>query len=155
MIKSCQGVLCCTLLLLLTGCASLNPDYQQPIVNVQSFRALPGQSAGLPEFEIGLQVLNPNPEPLNLEGVFYSISLQGQDLISGVSNDLPVIEGYGDGVINLKASVSVLGGIRLIQRLMNQPRDQVEYRLTARLDPAGFGRTVRVEESGVISLTGQ
>ncbi|MEM1080039.1 MAG: LEA type 2 family protein [Pseudomonadota bacterium] len=142
-------------LVLVAGCASLNPDYEAPIVNVQSFRALPMDGAGLPNFEVGLQVLNPNPEPLELEGVSYRISLNGQDLINGVANDLPVIEGYGEGTVTLTASISVIGSIRLVQRLMNEPQDTVEYVFSARLDPAGFGRTIRVEEAGQISLTGQ
>lgn len=147
-----------SLLLVLTACAGLNPNYETPVVNVQSFRALPGDGSGvpgLPTFEIGLQVLNPNPEPLNLEGVFYTISLEGQKLLSGVANELPVIEGYGEGTVKLTASVSILGGMRLIQQLMAQPQDRVEYEFSARLDPKGFSRTIRVEESGEISLIGE
>lgn len=156
--KIIQSLILVGNMLLLTGCAGLNPNYEPPVVNVQSFRALPadgGAVAGLPTFEVGLQVLNPNPEPLNLEGVFYSISLEGQKLLSGVANDLPEIEGYGEGTVKLTASVSILGGVRLIHQLMTRPQDRVEYEFSARLDPKGFGRTIRVEEFGEISLTGE
>jgi LEA14-like dessication related protein len=34
-----------------------------------------------PAFEIGLRILNPNPQTLNLEGIVYTVSLQGHELV--------------------------------------------------------------------------
>lgn len=136
-----------------TGCAGLGAGREPPTVSVQSFRAVPGAGNGLPAFEIGLIVLNPNPEPLRLQGVAYSIRLDGQPLLDGVSNELPVIEGYGQGTVTLKAAANVLGGIRLVNSLMRSPRDVFEYEFTAKLDPVGFSRNIRVTESGRIDLS--
>ena len=137
----------------IAGCAGFGPGREPPTVSVQSFRAVPGPGAGLPAFEIGLIVLNPNPEPLRLQGVAYSIRLDGQPLLDGVSNELPVIEGYGQGTVTLNAAVNVLGGIRLINSLMRSPRQTFDYEFAAKLDPAGFSRNIHVIESGRIDLT--
>lgn len=136
------------------GCAGFGPGREPPTVSVQSFRTIPGQGNGLPAFEIGLIVLNPNPEPLRLQGIAYSIRLDGQPLMDGVSNDLPVIEGYGQGTVTLNAAVNVLGGIRLVTSLMQSPRQAFDYEFTARLDPVGFSRNLRVTEAGRIDLRG-
>lgn len=141
------------LALLTTGCAGLGIGRELPVVSVQSFRAVPGPGAGLPAFEIGLMVLNPNPEPLRLEGIAYSIRLDGKPLLDGVSNDMPVIDGYGQGTVNLRAAVNVLGGIRLVESLMRRPRDTFDYEFTAKLDPEGFSRNIRVTRAGRIDLT--
>jgi len=63
-------------LLFLQSCVSLNPNYEQPTVTITSFKVVP-QAGVLPTFDIGLRIINPNPEPINVQGVVYSISLQG------------------------------------------------------------------------------
>lgn len=146
--------MCLVLLLLfmLGGCAGLGNSRDAPVVNVQSFRAVPAEGGGLPAFEIGLNVLNPNAEPLRLHGIAYSIRLEGQSLLDGVSNELPVIEGYGRETVTLLASVNVLGGIRLANRLMRSPRGAFDYEFSAKLDMAGFSRDIRVTESGQVDF---
>ena len=104
-------------------------------------------------FEIGLLVLNPDPEPLRLEGVAYSIQLDGKPLVDGVSNALPRVEGYGQASVTLTAAVNVVGGIRLLNALLSERRDDIEYEFAARLDPVGFSRDIRVTESGRVDLT--
>ncbi|MBS3744781.1 MAG: LEA type 2 family protein [Wenzhouxiangellaceae bacterium] len=141
------------LAMFVTGCAGLGQDRELPTVSVQSFRAVPGQASGLPAFEIGLIVLNPNPEPLRLQGVSYSIRLDGEPLLDGVSNEMPVIEGYGQGTVTLNAAANFLGGIRLVNSLLRSPRQTFEYDFTAKLDPEGFARDIHVTESGRIDLT--
>ncbi|MDT8408971.1 MAG: LEA type 2 family protein [Wenzhouxiangellaceae bacterium] len=135
------------------ACAGFGQGREPPTVSVQSFRAVPGQGSGLPTFEIGLVVLNPNPEPLRLQGVAYSVRLDGQSLLDGVSNELPVIEGYGQETVTLKAAINVLGGIRLLNSLMRSPSQTFDYEFSAKLDPAGFSRNIHLTESGRIDLT--
>jgi hypothetical protein len=57
----------------LQACASLDPDYEQPTVILSSLKAIPSEGMA-PAFEIGLRIINPNPQPLRLEGVVYTIS---------------------------------------------------------------------------------
>ena len=136
---------------LLAGCGALRPGFETPTVTVSSFRTIPSEGA-LPEFEIGLRVTNPNREALKLRGVSYTVSLNDRELINGVANDLPVIEGYGQGDVILTAAPNLVAGIRFVSDLVNRPGDTVSYRLEARLDPGALFPTIRVTDSGEISL---
>lgn len=108
----------------------------------------------MPSFEIGLRVINPNPTPLTLRGVAYNIELGGRELVSGVGKDLPVIDGYGEGVFTVTASASLFEGLRFLNDLLNSPTDLVDYRLTTKLDVGTFIPAIRVRDEGQISLTG-
>ena len=138
---------------LLPGCAGMGAGYEAPTVSVQSFRPIPsGSGSGLPAFEIRLRVINPNLEPLELAGVSYTISLDGQEIIKGVGNELPVIAGYGEGSFTLTAGVNVLAGIQLFRSLMNKDSDRFDYAFEAKLDPGAFKRKIRIRDSGSITL---
>lgn len=137
--------------LLVNACSGLGAGYEKPTVTVSAFRALPSDGI-LPNFEIDLRVINPNREALNLLGMSYTISLDGHELIKGVGNNLPVVEGYGEGTFTVTAAASLLAGVRLVNDLMNKPSDTFEYRFDARLDVGRFSRPIRVRESGKISL---
>ena len=137
----------------LSGCAGMGSDYEVPTVSVQSFRPIASENgSGLPAFEIDLHVINPNLDPLELAGVSYTITLDGQDLIKGVGNDLPVIEGYGEGTFTLTAGISVIAGVRLIRSLMTKDNDSFDYSFKAKLDPGAYKRKITVSDSGSISL---
>ena len=74
----------------LSGCAGMSPGYENPTVTVQSFKPIASNDgSGLPKFEIVLGVINPNLEPLELAGVSYTISLDGNDIIKGVGGRQP------------------------------------------------------------------
>ena len=140
----------------LSGCAGMGSGYETPTVSVQSFRPIASDTGGgLPAFEIGLHVINPNLEPLELVGVSYTISLDGHDLIKGVGNDLPVIEGYGEGSFTLTAGVNVFAGIQLFRSLMEKDSDSFDYSFKAKLDPGAYKRKIRISDSGSISLSNQ
>ncbi|MBT8061686.1 MAG: LEA type 2 family protein [Xanthomonadales bacterium] len=137
--------------LFLAGCASLNPNYERPTVTLSSFRALPSEGM-VPAFEVGLRIINPNATPLNLVGVVYTISLQGHELVKGVGNDLPNIEGYGEGELKLTASANLLSGIRFIGDMMNNTGETVEYEFRAKLDLAGLYPSIKITEGGAFEI---
>ena len=140
---------------LLSACTGMRPGYETPTVSVQSFRAVPSTTGtGLPSFEIGLQVTNPNLEPLELAGISYTVSLDGQDVIKGVGNELPVIEGYGEGTFTVTAGFNLMAGIQLMRSLMSKSGDTFDYAFEAKLDPGAFQRKIRIRDSGTISLAG-
>ena len=150
------GVLSCCLFLLLQACASLDPDYEQPTVTLKSFRALPSEGM-VPGFEIGLNILNPNPSAFTLEGVVYTVSIQGHDVVKGVGKDFPVIEGYSEETIKLTAAANLFAGVRLIMDLMQSPNQnqELEFEFEAKLDTGGFGRSIRVKEKGSFRFDGK
>lgn len=106
----------------------------------------------MPAFEIGLRVMNPNREPLKLVGASYTVSLEGRDLIKGVANDLPVIEGYGEGTFTLAASADLIAGARFVSDVLRNEKDSVSYELEAKLDVGGLRPAIRVRDAGEINL---
>jgi hypothetical protein len=137
--------------LLLASCATLSPDYEEPTVTLNSFRALPSEGMA-PAFEIGLRVINPNAQSLALEGVVYTISVQGHELVKGVGKDFPVIEGYSQQDLVLSASANLLAGIRFIGDMMQAPEESLEYVFEAKLDLQGLYPSIRVSERGTFDL---
>jgi len=135
----------------LSACATLSPDYEEPTVTLSSFKALPSEGM-IPAFEIGLRIINPNSQALNLEGIVYTVSLEGYELIKGVGKDFPVIEGYSEGTVKLTAAANLLTGIRFITEMMQSGGGLVEYEFKAKLDIGGLYPSIRVKESGNIHL---
>ena len=144
----------CLASLLLASCATLDPDYEQPTVTLTSFRALPSEGV-TPAFEVGLNILNPNAKPFQLQGVVYTISIQGHDVVKGVGKDFPVIEGYSEQTIKLTAQANLFAGVRLIMDMVKQSSENLEFEFEAKLDTGGFGRSIRVREKGSFRLDGK
>lgn len=152
MIKKIPQCLVILFLLVLSGCAGkMNPNYEQPVVTLQSFRMLPQQSIA-PQFEIVLNILNPNREALDLEGIYYTIAIEGYQVLAGVSGELPTIAPYDQANITLIANVDVIKGINFIRSLLIEPRDEFEYSFKAKLDPGGFTPKITVQETGSFTL---
>jgi len=136
---------------LLTSCATMDPDYEQPTVTLASFRALPSEGM-VPAFEIGLRIINPNRQALRLEGVVYTISIEGHELVKGVGKDFPVIEGYSEETVTLTASANLLAGIRFLGDMMNASGEVLDYEFEAKLDTGGIWPSLRVSERGTFNL---
>jgi LEA14-like dessication related protein len=145
------GLLACGWIVILSGCTSLNSDFETPTVTINSFRSVPADS-GAPTFEIGLRVVNPNRDALELQGIAYTISLEGRELITGVGKDLPVIPGYSEGNFTVTASASLYQGLRLLTDLMSTPKEKLSYEVSTKLDVGAFRPAIRVKDAGEISL---
>lgn len=138
-------------LLLLHGC-SLVPSYEPPTVAITGLRTVPSGRA-LPDFEIDLRVVNPNRQSLPIEGISYAIKLGGNEIITGVGNDFPTVESYGQQDLTITASANLLAGMRLVADLLQAGRDSVDYDIEARLDLGGLRPTLRVQDAGTLSLS--
>ncbi|HEY5790720.1 MAG TPA: LEA type 2 family protein [Gammaproteobacteria bacterium] len=141
------------LLLLLAGCAGMQPGYETPTVTVTAFRSLPGDG-GLPRFEIGLRIVNPNASALALRGIAYSISLAGHRVIAGVANQLPEVAGYGTGEVTLVADVDLLSGIALVTDLVRNEHEEIAYSFDAKLDLGALRPALRATREGTLRLGG-
>jgi LEA14-like dessication related protein len=141
--------------LLLAACVSLPADFKEPSVSLVSITPRI-TNIFAPEFDVVLHVTNPNRKALDIAGLSYTIHLQGNKLIEGVANELPVIAAYGEADISLHARADLMGGISLLGDLINQGRDrasnQIEFELNAEIDLGTLYPMVRVQRSGVISL---
>jgi len=139
------------LALLMQACATMSPDYEEPTVTLTSIRAI--ESEGMtPSFEVGLRIINPNRDDLAIEGIVYTIALEGHEVVKGVGKDYPVVEAYSQQDITLLASVNLLSGLRLMGDLMRAEAGAMRYEFTAKLDPGGFYPSIRVSETGQLDL---
>jgi len=139
--------------LLVSGCANLQPIYETPTVSITSFDTIPTEGM-IPRFQIGLHIVNPNRTKLQLKGISYTVSLEGHNIIAGVSNNLPEIEAYGEGDIILNASVDLFNSIGFISDLIrNQGKERISYDLNTKLDTGVLHSLIRVSKKGTISLT--
>ncbi|MGI9292059.1 MAG: LEA type 2 family protein [Gammaproteobacteria bacterium] len=139
------------LALLLPGCATLGPNYEQPTVTLSSFNAIPSEGM-VPAFEVGLRIINPNTTALDMVGVVYTISVAGHELVKGVGRDFETIDGYSEGEVKLTASANLLAGIQFIGDMMNNTEETMEYEFKAKLDLSGLYPSINIRETGQINL---
>lgn len=138
------------ILLSLTGCARFTPNYEEPTVGLKTFRLIPTNGI-VPTFEIGLHIINPNRDSLAIKGLFYTVAIEGHNVLAGVANDLPEIKGYGEEDITIEATVDLLSGAKLIRSLLIQPTTKFQYTFNAKLDMGTFLPTMNIVEKGQMS----
>ena len=133
------------------GCATVMPDMDPPKVSVDSVESISAPS-GAPRFKIKLRVANPNQQTLDIAGISYGIEILDEEVISGVTNDVPVIEGYSEEVVTLEAGLQLFQLVKLVSKLGGAGSDALEYKFTAKIDFKGLVPTQRIEEKGELAL---
>lgn len=136
---------------LLAACATLDPDYEEPVVNMTSIRPLPSDGMA-PNFEVTLDIVNPNDFDLNLAGIVYTIELEGHELVKSVGKDFPAIEAYSEQTVTLVGSVNLMEGIRLFADLMRSSGQVMDYTFDAKLDLTGLYPSIHVTKTGELNL---
>jgi LEA14-like dessication related protein len=141
-----------TAMILLQGCASLSPKFEQPEVEVLSIQRLP--STGMEQrFAMGLKVLNPNSRALNIKGMSYSLSIENYTVATGVSAEVPTVAAYSEERFSLPVSTSLLSSIGLLKHLVALDKPSLSYRLEAKLDLGiPLAPKMRVVEEGNVDL---
>lgn len=141
------------LILCVSACSQLTPNFEQPSVEVTSIELLPSQGIEA-RFAIGLRVSNPNRIALNVVGMSYDVSLENIKVIRGVANDVPSIPAYGTEEFKITASSNLLQSLKLLSNFMANPKDKISYSFGAKLD---IGSTLlpalRISDGGEINLT--
>lgn len=134
---------------LLAGCAGFQ-SLEQPTVKVTKLQLLPAQ--GLQQrIAVGLSITNPNARDLSLNGISYTIGIEKFSVLSGVSNQVPVLKAYEETPVELEVSANLLEIVRLIEYFSrsNMP-ENVTYHFDAKLDFSDWLPTMRVKETGQI-----
>lgn len=139
------------LLTLLQSCAGARPGLEKPGVKVESLQVL--DSKGLSQrFRIGLVLTNPNSTALPVDGISYTLSLNGADLLSGVSDQIPTLAAYSETPVSLDVSADLFAALRLLNSLTRAGEDELEYSLAAKIDLAGWRPSFNVQREGQIDL---
>ena len=138
-------------LMLPAGCATLSPGFEEPSLRVNSIR-LKNSNSLAPEFEISLRVTNPNRDDLSIDGMTYTLNLAGNQVVSGAANDLPTIPGYGEAEVKIMATLSLLGGFKLLNDLMNEYHESVGYEIIVKLDVGKFYPRITIQREGIFTF---
>ena len=156
MIKKRMLSLCCMVMMVcvFSGCATFPRLLKNPTVRLESI-ALANNNLIAPRFKLGLRVTNPNSIPLPIKGMNYTIAIQGIELFSGSSNDIPKIAAYGDTLLNLELGTNILKAGNLLRLLLDKTTNTITYDIGAQIDVTGIPTNFNIKETGEIDLTGQ
>ena len=140
---------CAPLLLLLLG-SQQAADIQPPRVSLVDIRMLPG---GLLEqrFQIDLRITNPNNFDVPLDGLSFTLALNGAAFANGVSNRAVVVPRLGEVVMPIDSHTTLLN---LVQQVMVLADAQsLTYRLSGTAFLSGIGGgSVPFESAGALSI---
>jgi LEA14-like dessication related protein len=150
MILTNRLIMACVVLLF-AGCASLSPDFEEPSLQINSVRLINFDGI-TPQFEIDLHIVNPNRDVLDLKGLSYTLDLAGKQMVSGATSNLPVVTAYGEADFKIDANVSLLDGLQLLSKLMNEYQENLTYEFNAKLDLGSFYPTIPIKREGVLNF---
>ena len=136
--------------LTLSGCASL--PHKDPLqVTVAGIEGLPGEGMEL-RMLVKLRVQNPNEAPVEFSGAYLEFDVLDKTFATGVSSESGTVPGFGEAVIAVPVTVSVLRMVRQVVGVLDgQPVDKVNYEMSGKLNGGLFG-THRFETRGEFEL---
>jgi len=136
--------------LLLGACASL-PNKDPLQVTVAGIESIPGEGMEL-RMLVKLRVQNPNQAPIDFSGVYVELDVQGKTFATGVSNEAGTLPGFGEVVVAVPVTVSVLRMVRQVMGVLDgQPVDKIRYEMSGKLS-SGVFNTHRFGASGEFEL---
>lgn len=142
-----------TVLALVLGACAAMPALDPPRVSVADIRAVSAEGLEL-RMLLELRVQNPNRLAIDYDGVDVKLDLQGKTVATGVSAEHGSIPGYGESVVALPVTVSLVDlGRQALRVFGNGTPERVHYALEGKLGSPLFGAT-RFHSEGELSLPG-
>ncbi|WP_394175194.1 LEA type 2 family protein [Thalassotalea litorea] len=137
-------LLCCSML---SGCASLGLNVEEPEIEVVGVRMLPVKGFS-PKVEITLEIFNPNDFELNFSKVSYELVVNGAPLFRGNQYQVPPLEPFATQTITLQGKASLLNGLKVIKQLAEKTSPSLDYEFNARLEFANLLPDIPINKSG-------
>jgi LEA14-like dessication related protein len=130
----------------LAGCATL-PGHDPLQVMVAGIEPLQGEGMEV-RMLVKLRVQNPNDAAIDYNGVAVNLAVQGTSFASGVSDEAGTVPRFGETVIAVPVTVSMLRMVRQFMGMMDgEPVEKITYSLDGKLSGALFN-TQRFHASG-------
>lgn len=121
---------------LASGCTNIQ---QLQTLQVSLISISPAHSTGLsPRFNVQLLVSNPNATDLEIQGVSMQLDIAEQNILSGVSKEIPTFIAYSETPVEIQTSVNLLALYKLLSKLSQHSGDGIKYQLKTKIDPKGF-----------------
>jgi len=136
--------------LLLGACASLQRS--EPVqVNLVGLEPLAGEGLEM-RMLVKLRVQNPNDAPIEYNGVFVEMDVEGKRFASGVSDAAGIVPRFGEAVVSVPVSISIYGIARqALSMVGGELRGQLAYEMGGKLAGPAFG-SVRFHTRGELIL---
>ena len=143
------GVLACAMLA--SACASLAT--RDPLnVTVAGIEGLPGEGMEL-RLLVKLRVQNPNDAPVEYDGIAVDLDVQGRSFASGVSAETGVVPRFGEAIVSVPVTVSMLRMVRQVVGMLDGERvDKVSYVMRGKLSGTTAYTAYRFSASGDFAL---
>ena len=140
------------LTLFFIGCAALNTSTPKPSVSINSFEVQPG--GGLtPRFKIDMRIINTSRDTLDIEGIVYTVELQGNTVLTGVAKDIPSIEPYSEANVTVSGTPDLFGSFGLIKDMMDQKSGKIDYEVDVAIDIGSLYPIIHSTKNGEFSLS--
>jgi LEA14-like dessication related protein len=138
------------MMLLLSACATLTPDYEKPDLQLTNLQILPMQ--GLEQrFRLNFRIVNPNNTAFPVEGISYKLSLRGLQVATGVSNKTFVLQPLSESTFEVDVSTSLFNSGRVLLDILNSKPEELAYEVSAKIFTSrGLWGSIAVTRTGVI-----
>ena len=102
--------------------------------------------------QLKLRVQNPNNAAIEFTGIYVELKVLGKSFATGVSNESGTVPPFGETVIGVPVSVSV---IRIVSEALGilggKPPDKITYEMSGKLNSTTSG-TLRFKSQGELTL---
>lgn len=120
----------------LGGCATLPATTEPPYLSIISIE--PVEITPLEQkYRLKLRVQNPNDHDLDISGMSYTLEINGQPFLKGVSSDSVTIPRYEESVIGLSGVSTLFGFVQQIRTLQQRQNQDMYYKLSGNLSLSG------------------
>lgn len=138
------------LILLLSSCATLTPDFEKPELQLTNLSMLPAQGFEQ-RFRLTFRVTNPNNISFPVDGMNFKLNLRGVQVATGVSDKQFVLAPLSDNTFEVDVTANLFNSGRVLLDIMNTKPQELAYEINAKIFTSkGLWGSIPVSPSGVI-----
>ena len=149
-----SSILLISAITLLTACSTVIQEVlEKPDISVTEVRLV---KAGLinQKFALTLEVSNPNPVPLPIKSIFYTINLAGEQFASGNNFDSFSVPAHGEEDFEILVKINLLRSAAHLGNVIKKGAATFDYQLVASIDiDLPLLGSIPVSKQGVINLS--
>jgi LEA14-like dessication related protein len=149
------GLLVFALSLAIGGCASLyRTVLEKPEVRLVNLELV---ELGMvrQQYRLTLQIHNPNPVPLPVDGITYQVRLAGLDLASGTTEEGFRIPAGGETQVSMLVDTDLMQMLGQLGNLLSSPGGRLGYEVVGEVDVGlPFGGRIPFDQSGSVVYRG-
>jgi LEA14-like dessication related protein len=130
-----KTILLLCLALTVTACSFFGGYQETPRVSLVSIQPI---EMGLLEQRYGLQlrILNPNDNEIPIEGLSYSIEINGHEFAYGVSRQPVTIPPFSEALLDVEVVSNLLNIMQQFQEMSSENSNSLKYRLKGKISLA-------------------